>query len=98
MHVESVSNWAPAMIGPYSQMTANGSYLSMAGMIGLVSFSMKMAGEVDRQRVLAKRHIEAVLGSPQSTRGERNTGEPTYPCPQCTRGYFRFLRSSAMVH
>jgi len=43
MHIESVSHWAPAMIGPYSQAnTLENGLILMAGMIGLDPGTMKM--------------------------------------------------------
>lgn len=35
LHVQSVSAWAPACIGPYAQAAVGGGMLYMAGQIGL---------------------------------------------------------------
>jgi hypothetical protein len=42
LHVQSISAWAPACIGPYAQAAAWGSVLHMAGQIGLDPASMQV--------------------------------------------------------
>ena len=42
MHVQSVSHWAAANIGPYSQAVEVNGILHIAGLIGLVSGSMEL--------------------------------------------------------
>ncbi|KAK6519451.1 hypothetical protein TWF281_003285 [Arthrobotrys megalospora] len=42
LHVQSRSYWAPANVGPYSQATAVGGVVSVAGMVGLLPESMKV--------------------------------------------------------
>ncbi|KAK9827348.1 hypothetical protein WJX81_008556 [Elliptochloris bilobata] len=42
LHVQSVSAWAPACIGPYAQATVAGGLLHMAGQIGLAPVSMQL--------------------------------------------------------
>lgn len=42
MHVQSVSHWAPANIGPYSQAVEIDGILHIAGLIGLVAGSMEL--------------------------------------------------------
>jgi len=43
LHVQSISNWAPVCIGPYSQANVlRSSLVFLAGMIGLVPQSMKL--------------------------------------------------------
>lgn len=70
MHVQSVSHWAPANIGPYSQAVKLGPVVAVAGMIGLEAGSMMMVegGAVAEGR-LALRHltrvVEAVTGAAQ---------------------------------
>ncbi len=42
LHVQSVSSWAPACIGPYAQAAVGGGLLHMAGQIGLDPASMQL--------------------------------------------------------
>ena len=42
MHVQSISHWAPANIGPYSQATLVDNVLHVAGQIGLIPGSMDL--------------------------------------------------------
>ena len=42
MHVQSISHWAAANIGPYSQAVEVGGILYIAGLIGLVSGGMEL--------------------------------------------------------
>ncbi|XP_020849526.1 diphthine--ammonia ligase isoform X3 [Phascolarctos cinereus] len=44
MHVQSISHWAPANIGPYSQAIKVGEVLYIAGQIALVPCTMKLVG------------------------------------------------------
>ncbi|XP_043846076.1 diphthine--ammonia ligase isoform X1 [Dromiciops gliroides] len=44
MHVQSISHWAPANIGPYSQAIKVGEILYIAGQIALVPCTMKLVG------------------------------------------------------
>ena len=48
LHVRSLSEWAPVCIGPYSQANVSGGLIFVAGQIGLVPATMKMA--VDARR------------------------------------------------
>ncbi|KAG0712640.1 Diphthine--ammonia ligase [Chionoecetes opilio] len=60
MHVQGISHWAPANIGPYSQ--AVGGVVVVAGMIGLVPGTMQVvAGGVEVQARLALRHVSRVI-------------------------------------
>lgn len=61
IHIESVSSWAPAMIGPYSQQVETENYLAFAGMIGLIPSSMKMEASISGQMNLAENHIQAIF-------------------------------------
>jgi enamine deaminase RidA (YjgF/YER057c/UK114 family) len=50
LHVQSISLWAPANIGPYSQAVSRGETVFLAGMIGLDPGSMVLVeGGIDRQ-------------------------------------------------
>ncbi|KAK9831634.1 hypothetical protein WJX74_003462 [Apatococcus lobatus] len=42
LHVQSISSWAPACIGPYSQATSHQDILFMAGQLGLDPISMAL--------------------------------------------------------
>ncbi|XP_068627850.1 uncharacterized protein [Battus philenor] len=62
MHVQGISHWAPANIGPYSQAVKVGEVVSTSGQIALVPGSMRLAGSGARgQCALALRHITRVL-------------------------------------
>ncbi|XP_057364617.1 uncharacterized protein LOC130685341 [Daphnia carinata] len=63
LHVQSISHWAPANIGPYSQCVLTGDLFAMSGQIGLIPGSMsfpKPANFVAECR-LALRHVARVL-------------------------------------
>ncbi|RZF36193.1 hypothetical protein LSTR_LSTR012817, partial [Laodelphax striatellus] len=62
MHVQGVSHWAPANIGPYSQSVRIGDMILVAGQIALVPGSMAMVdGGVRRQCRLSLRHVGRVI-------------------------------------
>ncbi|XP_047099679.1 diphthine--ammonia ligase [Schistocerca piceifrons] len=68
LHVQGVSHWAPANIGPYSQAVRVGDIMYMAGQIGLVPGTMQLIeGGIKRQCRLALRHIERVARAVDST-------------------------------
>jgi diphthine-ammonia ligase len=60
MHVQSVSGWAPANIGPYSQAVRGGVVVLLAGQIGLDPVSMTLVPS-PRQPSLALHHVTSVL-------------------------------------
>lgn len=61
MHVQSISHWAPANIGPYSQSTRIGEITYISGQIALVPGSMTIIdGGIRLQCKLALRHIARV--------------------------------------
>ncbi|KAI9223199.1 hypothetical protein BC828DRAFT_403344 [Blastocladiella britannica] len=66
LHIQSVSYWAPANIGPYSQSVTAVGHSAIAGQIGLVPRSMSWPeGNSDaecalRQACLARRHLERI--------------------------------------
>lgn len=61
MHVQSISHWAPANIGPYSQSTRVGEITYISGQIALVPGSMTIIeGGIRPQCKLALRHIARV--------------------------------------
>lgn len=62
MHVQSISHWAPANIGPYSQAIRVGDIISVAGQIPLVPGSMSLLDlTIKRQCRLTLRHINRIV-------------------------------------
>ncbi|XP_014468532.1 PREDICTED: diphthine--ammonia ligase [Dinoponera quadriceps] len=62
MHVQSISHWAPANIGPYSQAVRVGDIISVAGQIPLVPGNMTLLDlNIKRQCRLTMRHIDRIL-------------------------------------
>ncbi|XP_027493863.1 diphthine--ammonia ligase isoform X2 [Corapipo altera] len=62
MHVQSISHWAPASIGPYSQSIKVGDVLYCAGQIALVPCTMQLvSGGIRTEAVVSLRHVERVL-------------------------------------
>lgn len=62
LHVQSISHWAPANIGPYSQAVRVNDIIYIAGMIPLIPGSMQLldAG-ILQQCKLALRHVHRVI-------------------------------------
>ena len=61
LHVQGVSHWAPANIGPYSQGLLQDSRLLLSGSIGLVPGTMALVSESEAaQAGLALRHVARV--------------------------------------
>ncbi|XP_074091150.1 diphthine--ammonia ligase isoform X2 [Macrotis lagotis] len=64
MHVQSVSHWAPASIGPYSQAIRVGEVLYIAGQIALVPCTMKLVdGGIWTEASLSLRHTLKILNA-----------------------------------
>ncbi|KAL8590081.1 hypothetical protein ACOMHN_034312 [Nucella lapillus] len=63
MHVQGISHWAPANIGPYSQATVVNGQVFVAGQLPLVPGTMQLVsgGGVDGQCCLSLRHTGSVL-------------------------------------
>ncbi|XP_008217510.1 diphthine--ammonia ligase [Nasonia vitripennis] len=62
MHVQSISHWAPANIGPYSQAVRVGDIISVAGQIPLVPGNMAILdSNIKRQCRLTLRHINRIV-------------------------------------
>lgn len=67
MHVQGISHWAPANIGPYSQAVRVGELIHLAGQIGMVPGSMQLVkGGIKPQSKLALRHVERILNAMDS--------------------------------
>lgn len=61
MHVQGISHWCPANIGPYSQSTKIGDITYISGQIALVPGSMKIIdGGIKSQCKLILRHINRI--------------------------------------
>lgn len=64
MHVESLSHWAPASIGPYNQSISIGDAIYLAGQIGLVpETQLLIDGGVVAQCRLALRHVSRIIAA-----------------------------------
>lgn len=62
MHVQGISHWAPANIGPYSQAIKVGEVIGTCGQIALIPGVMTLAGGgARRQSALALRHLTRVI-------------------------------------
>ncbi|NWQ76185.1 DPH6 ligase, partial [Columbina picui] len=62
MHVQSISHWAPASIGPYSQSIKVGDVLYCAGQIALIPCTMQLvSGGIWTEAVVSLHHVERVL-------------------------------------
>ncbi|XP_059159822.1 uncharacterized protein LOC131943634 [Physella acuta] len=68
LHVQSLSHWAPANIGPYSQAVMAGEKLYVAGMIPLVPASLELirAG-ITAQCAVALKHVKSILSVMHNT-------------------------------
>ncbi|XP_065833512.1 uncharacterized protein [Oscarella lobularis] len=70
MHVQSISHWAPANIGPYSQAMQLDSTVYVAGQIGLIPGSMTLiGGGVVSQARLCLCHTTRILNAHYESRG-----------------------------
>ncbi|XP_073495134.1 diphthine--ammonia ligase isoform X2 [Phyllobates terribilis] len=64
MHVQSISHWAPANIGPYSQAVRVGGAVFCAGQIALIPCTMQLIpGGIVAQSRLSLRHVDSVLAA-----------------------------------
>jgi len=61
LHVQGLSHWAPANIGPYSQGQSQSGRVFLSGSIGLIPGTMVLVSESEAaQAGLALRHVERV--------------------------------------
>lgn len=67
--VQSTSHWAPANIGPYSQLTSTPALLTVSGQIGLVPGSMVLPDSIDLEISWSLQSLERVL----KTQGNKAT-------------------------
>ncbi|CAK8677527.1 unnamed protein product [Clavelina lepadiformis] len=64
MHVQGISHWAAANIGPYSQCVRHHGLFFLAGQIGLVPGTMQLInGGIVPEAQLSMRHVHAVLSA-----------------------------------
>lgn len=62
MHVQSISHWAPANIGPYSQAIRVGDIIYVAGQIALVPGTLNIVeGGIRQQCRLSLRHVSRII-------------------------------------
>lgn len=63
LHVQGMSYWAPANIGPYSQAVMVGHRLTIAGQIGLIPSSLMLPEpkSFTQEAVLALQHVRRIL-------------------------------------
>ncbi|XP_015206378.2 diphthine--ammonia ligase isoform X1 [Lepisosteus oculatus] len=67
MHIQSISHWAPANIGPYSQAVKVGEAVFCAGQIGLIPCTMHLVqGGAPTEAMLSFSHVEKVLSAKSS--------------------------------
>lgn len=67
LHVQSISKWAPACIGPYSQVSQFGGLLFLAGQIGLDPPSMTLVQNSKAQALQTQYNCEQVLKARNSS-------------------------------
>lgn len=73
MHVQSISHWAPANIGPYSQAVRIDNVIYLAGQIALIPGNMAMIkGGIRQQCMLTLRHIDRLLTAMDSNLNVRD--------------------------
>lgn len=67
LHVQSISEWAAACIGPYAQAVADDSVVMLSGQIGLHPPTMLLvSAEPEAQCECALRNLAAVLAAMSS--------------------------------
>ncbi|KAF8529049.1 hypothetical protein BU17DRAFT_73260 [Hysterangium stoloniferum] len=69
LHVQSLSYWAPANIGPYSQAITVGRRIFVSGQIGLLpsSHSLPSPPSLSQELALSMRHIRTIIDSIETT-------------------------------
>ncbi|XP_005099215.1 diphthine--ammonia ligase isoform X2 [Aplysia californica] len=66
MHVQALSHWAPANIGPYSQAVLTGDKLFLAGIVPLIPASLSVIeGDITVQCSVALKHVQEVMKAMQ---------------------------------
>merc|ERR1719186_1202955 len=73
LHIQGISHWAPANIGPYSQGVVCGEVIHVSGQIGLIPGNMTLAEGALRQAKLALRHTDRVIQAMMNNTGIHNS-------------------------
>ncbi|KAF9008948.1 hypothetical protein BDQ17DRAFT_1398065 [Cyathus striatus] len=78
LHVQGLSYWAPANIGPYSQAILAGEMAFVSGQIGLIPSSLALPSprSTARELALAMQHVYRIKTVLQSITGNNWTGFP----------------------
>ncbi|KAI9026814.1 hypothetical protein DFJ74DRAFT_519526 [Hyaloraphidium curvatum] len=63
MHVQSISYWAPANIGPYSQTVTIGDCTFVAGQIGLLPHTMNLPRTMEEELSASLSNLSAVISA-----------------------------------
>lgn len=72
LHVQGLSYWAPANIGPYSQAVLVGERMFISGQIGLIPASLSLPSPQDpeTETALAFQHVERVVDAVRKSSGQ----------------------------
>lgn len=84
MHVQSISHWAPACLGPYSQCVEANGIIMLSGVIGLESGTMEFAPNCDTLWELSRtrKHIASILSAVGSD-GSEIVSELVFTSSKC---------------
>ncbi|KAG2013521.1 hypothetical protein CC2G_010422 [Coprinopsis cinerea AmutBmut pab1-1] len=69
LHVQGLSYWAPANIGPYSQVILASEQLFVSGQIGLTPRDLTLANSFPLQAALTHQHVARVIKAVSETTG-----------------------------
>ena len=75
-HVQGLSYWAPANIGPYSQAILAQEAVFVSGQIGLIPSNLTLANSLQVQTALACQHADRIVGALASNAGSNWSGIP----------------------
>jgi diphthine-ammonia ligase len=75
-HVQGLSYWAPANIGPYSQAILAQERVFVSGQIGLIPSNLILADSLQMQTALAYQHADRIVGALASSTGSNWSGIP----------------------
>ncbi|KAJ1103355.1 hypothetical protein NDU88_000781 [Pleurodeles waltl] len=93
MHVQSISHWAPANIGPYSQAIQIEEVIFCAGQIALVPCTMQLApGGIKTEAALSLGHVKKVLEAMSQGTGLKHVMAAT--CYVTHRGHIPVARAT----
>eukprot|EP01080_Neovahlkampfia_damariscottae_P007136 gene7136-11449_t len=67
LHVQSISEWAPANIGPYSQAIQFGNLIKVSGQIGLIPTLMKLEDDYIKEFNTTIKNLNSILSYFQSS-------------------------------